>query len=94
MRDTHFLPAYLTTLVEVKAEAARMTELRDEAFGDLGPARRGAHDFRTSVSNEAIGDAKYDQGQLLEGACRRASRRAPPRSGPLSAPPNASASSS
>ena len=82
VRHTHFLPAYLTTLVEVKTEEARMTELRDEALGELGPARRGAHDFRTSPYNEGLGGAKYNQGQRLEGAlpatfkARTASERA------------------
>ncbi|HWU91587.1 MAG TPA: hypothetical protein VN253_30175, partial [Kofleriaceae bacterium] len=68
VRHTHFLPAYLTTLVEVKSEPARMAELRDEAFRDLGPVQRRANDFHTSPYNEAFGDAKYDQGQRLEGA--------------------------
>src|SRR5690606_18469112 len=49
VRHTHFLPAYLTTLVEVKSEPARMAELRDEALRDLGPVQDLTNDFRTGL---------------------------------------------
>jgi hypothetical protein len=37
LRTSHFAPKHVTTLIEVKTEDQRMTELREDAMGDLKP---------------------------------------------------------
>lgn len=68
VRHTHFLPAYLTTEIQVRTERLRMAELREQAGYDaMGSVATSDHDFQTSLYNEAFGDEAYDHGKRLEG---------------------------
>jgi hypothetical protein len=75
-----FQPSHLITQVEVKTEAKRLAEMRQEAFQSLGQPSidDGNHDFSTSTFNEWFGDREYDRGLRFRGELPRDFQRRTP----------------
>lgn len=62
LHTSHFAPKHVMTTVEVKTEAGRMEDLRNEAFGGIAPANAttSAHDFDLAAGNSIVDAVHVD----------------------------------